>query len=49
VILAHIMGIPLEESVLQLAPAGTATMVAAVTIAGRTKLGRLLTWIRRGR
>jgi hypothetical protein len=37
---AHIMGIPVEESVLQLAPAGAA-MVTAVAIAGRTTLGRL--------
>jgi hypothetical protein len=40
VIVAHIMGIPLEESVLQLAPAGAA-MVTAVAIAGRTRLGQL--------
>ena len=40
VIVAHVMGIPVEESVLQLAPAGAA-MVTAVTIAGRTSLGRL--------
>ena len=33
-IVAHIMGIPVEESVLQLAPAGAA-MVTAVAIAGR--------------
>jgi RNA polymerase sigma-70 factor (ECF subfamily) len=39
-ILAHIMGIPVEESVLQLAPAGAA-MVTAVAIAGRARLGRL--------
>jgi hypothetical protein len=40
VIVAHIMGIPVEESVLQLAPAGVVT-VTAVWIAGRTSLGRL--------
>ena len=39
-ILAHIMGIPIEESVLQFAPAGAA-MVTAVAIAGRARLGRL--------
>ena len=39
-ILAHIMGIPVEESVLQLTPAGAA-IVTAVAIAGRTTLGRL--------
>jgi hypothetical protein len=38
--LAHIMGIPIEESVLQLAPAGAA-MVTAVAIAGRTRISRL--------
>jgi hypothetical protein len=37
--LAHMMGIPVEESVLQLAPAGAA-IVTAVAIAGRTTLGR---------
>jgi hypothetical protein len=35
VIVAHIMGIPVEETVLQLVPAG-ATLVAAVAIFGRT-------------
>jgi hypothetical protein len=44
--LAHIIGIPIEESILQLAPAGAAT-VTAVAIAGRTRLSRLLTRIRR--
>jgi hypothetical protein len=38
--LAHVMGIPVEESVLQLAPAGAVT-VTLVAIAGRTWLGRL--------
>lgn len=41
---AHIMGIPVEESVLQLA-AGAAT-ATAVALAARTKLVRLLTRIR---
>ena len=45
-ILAHIMGIPVEETILQLAPAGAAT-VTVVAIAGRTRLGRLLSRIRR--
>jgi hypothetical protein len=40
VIVAHIMGIPVEESVLQLAPAGAA-IATAVAIAGRTTVGRL--------
>jgi hypothetical protein len=38
--LAHIMGIPIEESILQLAPAGAA-MLTAVAIASRASLGRL--------
>jgi hypothetical protein len=40
VILGHIAGIPVEESVLQLAPAGAA-MATVVAIAGRTGLDRL--------
>jgi uncharacterized membrane protein AbrB (regulator of aidB expression) len=40
VIVAHVMGIPIEESVLQLAPAGAA-MVTAIAIAGRASLDRL--------
>jgi hypothetical protein len=40
VIVAHVMGIPIEESVLQFAPAG-AVMATAVAIAGRASLGRL--------
>jgi hypothetical protein len=38
--LAHIMGIPVEESVLQLAQAGAA-IAAVVAIAGRMTLVRL--------
>ena len=38
--LAHVMGLPVEESILQLAPAGAA-MVTAVAFAGRASLGRL--------
>ncbi len=37
--IAHIMGIPIEESVLQLVPAGAAT-VTAVWIAARARLRR---------
>ena len=37
--IAHIMGIPIEESVVQLVPAGAA-MITAVAIAGRTGLSR---------
>jgi hypothetical protein len=38
--LAHIFGLPVEESVTQLAPAGAAVVTAAA-IAGRVTLGRL--------
>jgi hypothetical protein len=42
VIVAHVTGIPIEESFLQLAPAGAAMVTAvAVAIAGRASLGRL--------
>jgi hypothetical protein len=40
VIAGHIMGIPIEESVMALAPAGAA-IVTAVAITGRATLGRL--------
>jgi hypothetical protein len=40
------MGIPIEESVLQLLPAGAA-IVTAVAIAGRATLDRLRRWPRR--
>jgi len=39
-IVGHVMGLPIEESVLQLAPAAAAILVAT-TIAGRTALCRL--------
>jgi hypothetical protein len=45
-ILAHIMGIPVEESALQLAPAGAA-VVTVVAIAGRAGLDRVVRWLRR--
>ena len=38
--IAHVMGLPIEESFLQLAPAGAAT-VTAVAIAARSALARL--------
>ena len=44
-ILAHVMGVPLEETVLQLAPAGAATLTA-LALAGRATLGRLVTRLR---
>jgi hypothetical protein len=40
VIVAHVLGLPVEESVLQLAPAGAA-IVTAVTIAARKTFDRL--------
>jgi hypothetical protein len=40
VILGHVAGLPIEESVLQLAPAA-AVMATLATIAGRTGLDRL--------
>jgi hypothetical protein len=40
VIAAHVLGLPVEESVLQLLPAGAA-LATAVAVAGRTALGRL--------
>jgi hypothetical protein len=45
VTLAHIIGIPVEESIL-LVPAGAAT-VTAVAMASRTRLSRLVTRLRR--
>ena len=39
-IVGHVMGIPVEEGVLQLAPVG-ATVITAVAIDGRAKLARL--------
>lgn len=44
--LGHIMGIPIEESVFQLAPVGAVTVTAAA-VAGRAALGRLKGWVRR--
>jgi hypothetical protein len=46
-IIAHILGLPVEESVAQLAPTGAVTLTLAAVV-GRTKLARLVTWIRRG-
>ena len=44
--IAHIAGLPIEESVLQLAPAWAA-MMTAVAIACRSGLGRLRRPLRR--
>jgi hypothetical protein len=40
VIVAHIMGLPVEETVLQFVPAGAA-IATAVAVAGRSGLARL--------
>jgi hypothetical protein len=45
VILGHVMGIPVEESVLQLGSAGAAITAAAVL--GRTTIARMLHRIRK--
>jgi hypothetical protein len=45
-IVAHVMGLPVEEGVLQLVPAGAA-IVTAAALAGRTTLRRLRRWARR--
>ena len=45
-ILGHIIGIPVEETVLQAAAVG-ATTGTAVAIAGRMMLNRLITRLRR--
>jgi hypothetical protein len=45
-IVAHIFGIPVEETVVQLVPAGAVT-VTAIAVVGRTRLGRLLARRRR--
>ncbi len=39
-IVAHVMGLPIEESVLQLGSAGVA-LITTVALAGRTSLGML--------
>jgi hypothetical protein len=46
-VIAHVGGMPLEETVLQLAPAGAAT-AAAAAVAVRAMLGRLLARLRDG-
>ena len=47
-ILGHIQGIPIEESIFQLAPAGAA-MLAAAAVAGRAGVDRLKRRLRRAR
>jgi hypothetical protein len=45
-IVAHVLGLPIEESVLQLVPAAAA-IVTAIAMAGRTTIGRLRHWATR--
>ena len=45
-IVAHVMGLPFEESVFQLAPAGAAT-VTVFALAGRATLEKLWARMRR--
>jgi uncharacterized membrane protein AbrB (regulator of aidB expression) len=45
-IVGHVMGLPVEETVLQLVPAGAAT-VTVVAYVGRARLARLLARRRR--
>jgi uncharacterized membrane protein AbrB (regulator of aidB expression) len=40
-IIGHVMGLPIEESVLPFVPAGAATLTA-VAFMGRARLGRLV-------
>jgi hypothetical protein len=47
-IVGHIMGLPVEETVLQFAPAGAATVTMAAFL-GRAKLARVLGRVRRRR
>jgi hypothetical protein len=42
---AHVMGMPIEESVLALAPAGAAILSGAVVVA-RSKLAGIVGWLR---
>jgi hypothetical protein len=44
--LAHVMGIPVEESALSLAPAGAAVLTGAAVVA-RAKLAGIVDWLRR--
>jgi hypothetical protein len=39
-VIAHVLGLPVEEAVLQLAPAGAAS-ITALALAGRASVGRL--------
>ncbi len=43
---AHVMGVPVEESALALAPAGAAILTGAAVMA-RAKLAGFVGWLRR--
>ena len=45
---AHLMGIPVEESALTLAPAGAA-IVSGVALFARSKLAGIVGWLRRSK
>jgi hypothetical protein len=45
-IFAHVMGLPVEESALALAPAGVAVLSGAAVIV-RSKLAEIVGWLRR--
>jgi hypothetical protein len=45
-VIAHVMGLPVEEGVFQLAPAGAAT-ATLIAMAGRVELARLLARLRK--
>ena len=44
--LAHVMGMPIEESALALAPGGAA-ILTGVAVVARSKLATLVEWLRR--
>ena len=43
---AHLMGVPVEESALALAPVGAA-IVTGVAVVARSKLAGIVAWLRR--
>jgi hypothetical protein len=45
-ILAHVVGVPIEEAALALAPAGAAVVTGAAVIA-RSRLAAFVGWLRR--
>jgi hypothetical protein len=45
-IFAHVIGIPIEESALALAPAGAA-ILSGLAVVARSKLAEIVGWLRR--